>query len=213
MDEPIGSDAELVLAMLAHVSRRRPSEWTMIGDLLHLFGARLNALPDLNRNIEVLESNGLIASLEPNETITRTFIKITLQGRRRLDRRVGQQSDILIYERGLTIPDHIVGELARPGSISSQAWTGRAKRRFVDPRRIEDIERRLKALKTDIEGSELSNTEKACAGSICKALLALIESPEPEWHIMVELLRHPAFSASVALAGFVQLIIGLILSH
>ena len=100
-------------------------------------------------------------------------------------------------------------------SLDSYDWTGIETRLAADPQAIAEIASRLRDLDRLVEGTGLTNSEKARAKAITTSLLLLVESPQPEWRAIVELLNSPAITAvcnASALAGLaiavVRLIVG-----
>jgi hypothetical protein len=124
-----------------------------------------------------------------------------------------ESGEPLITEDGayLTVeaPEHAgVEEIA--GRLSSESWTGIAARLQRDPQTVERIKQSLGQLDADVETLTLSNHERAKVKAMTEALVKLIESPEPEWRVIVDLLRSPTLGAILGLAGVVQLALKLI---
>jgi DNA-binding MarR family transcriptional regulator len=98
------------------------------------------------------------------------------------------------------------------GSVDSSRWTGRTARIAADPTLLDRI--RIKVIELDrlVEEAHLSNAETARAKAITRALVTLVESPNPEWEAISQLLSSPAFSVAIALAGLAQLILSIMLT-
>ena len=106
-------------------------------------------------------------------------------------------------------------EQDRPGAdipthVSSEAWTGIRDRLDRDPVAVSRIQRQIDDLNKEVDRLELSNHERAKVKAITEALTKLVESPEPEWKAIVELLRSPTLASILGLAGLVQLALKLI---
>ncbi|QYE35242.1 hypothetical protein KZX46_04370 [Polymorphobacter sp. PAMC 29334] len=95
-------------------------------------------------------------------------------------------------------------------AASAFEWTGIEERVASDPEIMERIMTSLKEVNVLIEKTGLNNAEKAKAHSINNALMSLIDSPEPEWKVILNLLSTPAYSSFFGVSGFVIGIIGLL---
>jgi hypothetical protein len=127
------------------------------------------------------------------------------------------QENVLLTEEGdpLTIEDgdYILLEEESAGSsnsgptISSETWTGIRNRFERDPQAIENLKGQINHLNRSIEALGLSNHEHAKVQAITGALVKLVESPEPEWKVIVDLLQSPTLNAILGLTGIAQLIL------
>ena len=99
--------------------------------------------------------------------------------------------------------------------VDSYDWTGIERRLTADPALVTEIGSKLQELDRLVDATGLSNSEKARAKAITTALLSLVESPQPEWRVIVELLNSPVIAAICNAAtvagiaiGIVRLIVG-----
>lgn len=100
-----------------------------------------------------------------------------------------------------------------PVAIASVNWTGVEERLAADPATVRQIADHLRELDELVAKAGLTNSETAKAKAITGALKSLIESPEPEWKAIVELLNSPIISAlctALNLAGAAYAVIRLI---
>lgn len=89
---------------------------------------------------------------------------------------------------------------AAPASVAlstfdSAAWTGLSERVKASPELLENIVTKVREIELLIDRSNLSNEQKSSARSIYRALVALVDDPDPEWKIIVELLNSPKLTA------------------
>jgi len=94
--------------------------------------------------------------------------------------------------------------------LDSYDWTGIETRLAADPEAVAGIARRLRELDRLVEDTGLTNSEKARAKAITTALLSLVESPQPEWRAIVELLNSPVITAVCNAAALASLAIGVV---
>jgi hypothetical protein len=97
-----------------------------------------------------------------------------------------------------------------PTHVSSEAWTGIAERLERDPTTVSRIQTQIGELNREVDKLGLSNHERAKVKAITEALTKLVESPEPEWKSIVELLRSPTLGVILGLAEIAQLALKLI---
>ena len=83
-------------------------------------------------------------------------------------------------------------------------WTGIEHRGLSNLEACDKARSAISDLKVLIEKTGLTNTEKAKAVAIANALSALIESPEPEWRIVLELFSSPALKGVIGVANLVM---------
>lgn len=117
----------------------------------------------------------------------------------------GKDGDVLFEVQGETTKKN------SKTSIESVNWTGVQTRLEAKPAVVEHIREKISELDALVDQAGLTNTENAKAKSITKALVSLIESPEPEWKAIAELLNSPVFSAVLNMAAMAQLILGIML--
>ena len=124
-----------------------------------------------------------------------------------------ESGEPLVTEAG----DYIVAEgpvsdvpIDIPLSVSSEAWTGVETRLKRDELAVNRIRQHVAQLDREVENLGLTNQERAKVKAITEALVKLIESPEPEWKAIVELLRSPTLGAILGLAGLTQLVLKLV---
>ena len=91
-------------------------------------------------------------------------------------------------------------------AIDSAAWTGIEARLATEPAIIDAVKRHVREIDTVVEQSGLTNAERAKAKAISVALVSLIESPDPEWKAIVQLLTSPTLTALLNVAQVVGLI-------
>lgn len=98
--------------------------------------------------------------------------------------------------------------------LDSYDWTGIERRLAADPLLIAEIGCKIQELDGLVDVAGLTNFERARAKAITTALLSLVESPQPEWRAVVELLNSPVIAAvcnGATLAGLVFGVVRLIL--
>ena len=83
-------------------------------------------------------------------------------------------------------------------------WTGIEHRGLSNVETCDKARSAISDLKVLIERTELTNTEKAKAVAIANALSALIDSPEPEWRIVLELFSSPALNGVIGVANLIM---------
>lgn len=94
--------------------------------------------------------------------------------------------------------------------LDSYDWTGIERRLAADPALIAEIGGKLQELDRLVDATGLSNSEKARAKAITTALLSLVESPQPEWRAIVELLNSPVIAAVCNAATVAGIAIGIV---
>jgi len=97
-----------------------------------------------------------------------------------------------------------------PAGVDSSRWTGIEQRLARDPSAVRHIQSQIMELDRSIETLGLSNHERAKVKAITEALSKLVESPEPEWKVIVDLLRSPTLNAVLSVAQIAQLALKLI---
>ena len=80
-------------------------------------------------------------------------------------------------------------------------WTGIETRVQQNPEALEKTKTAVLELRIQIEKSNLTNTERARAHSIMNALSALIESPDPEWRVIIQLFSSPSLNNVISMAN------------
>ena len=104
--------------------------------------------------------------------------------------------------------DQAVGE-ARV-AVESADWTGIEERLAADPAAMVRIQQALSEIDAALDGAGLSNLEMQKAKALTGALTALINSPEPAWKHVADLLitfwNSPAITASINAATIIPLI-------
>ena len=91
-------------------------------------------------------------------------------------------------------------------------WTGVEERGNSNAEMTEKTMAAISELRILIQRTDLTNSEKSRAMAIANALDALIESPQPEWKLIVQLFSSPALNNVVSMANvllFVFQIFGL----
>ena len=89
-----------------------------------------------------------------------------------------------LYEYASSLSDETVSHTG----VQSTSWTGSIDRLQLNDGQIEKVTAKIVKLKTTIEASDLTQTEKSQASAYAVAALALAESPDPPWSIVTELL-------------------------
>ncbi|MBA3670364.1 MAG: hypothetical protein H0W71_09960 [Sphingomonas sp.] len=122
-----------------------------------------------------------------------------------------EDGDPIVTEDGdyILLEDAAAAEII-PKNISSEEWTGIANRIGRDAAVLSRINQQIIELDREVDRLGLSNHERAKIKAITEALAKLVESPEPEWKVIVELLRSPTLAAVVGLAGIAQLALKII---
>ena len=92
----------------------------------------------------------------------------------------------------------------------SSAWTGIEKRLDSHPRIVDEIRLKMKEIDRLVEAAGLTNEERQKAKAISEALVSLVESPQPEWRAIVNLLNTKPLTALLNLSSIVQLALKLI---
>ena len=95
-------------------------------------------------------------------------------------------------------------------SLESHDWTGIERRLAADSVLITEIGSKLREMDRLVDATGLTNSEKAQAKAITTALLSLVESPQPEWRVIVELLNSPVIAAVCNAATLVGLAVGIV---
>lgn len=103
-----------------------------------------------------------------------------------------------------------VASLRSQLAANAYEWTGIEERVASNPNVVEQIMTSLMKVNILIEETGLNNAEKAKAHSINNALISLINSPEPEWKVILNLLSTPAYAGFFGVSGFVIGIISLL---
>jgi hypothetical protein len=91
-------------------------------------------------------------------------------------------------------------------AFDSSTWTGIEARLATDPVITKAIKQHIRQIDELVEKSGLTNAERAKAKAITVALVSLIDSPEPEWKAIVQLLTSPTLTALLNVAQIVGLI-------
>jgi len=122
-----------------------------------------------------------------------------------------EDGDPIVTEDGdyILIEDAVEAEII-PRNISSEEWTGIANRIGRDAAVLSRINQQITELDREVDRLGLSNHERAKVKAITEALVKLIESPEPEWKAIVELLRSPTLAAVVGLVSIAQIALKII---
>ena len=94
--------------------------------------------------------------------------------------------------------------------VHSSDWTGISERLRRNPEAVTRIQQQIAQLDKEVDKLGLNNHERAKVKAITEGLAKLIQSPEPEWKAIVDLLRSPTLAAVLGLAGIIQLTLKLI---
>lgn len=86
-------------------------------------------------------------------------------------------------------------------AASAFKWTGIEERLASDPKITEEILGSLRKIKVLIEQTGLTNAERAKAHAINSALVSLVNSPEPEWQAVINLLSSQALNNIVGVSN------------
>lgn len=100
-------------------------------------------------------------------------------------------------------------ELLGQARVDSATWTGVKKRVAADSSIVVRVKSHIYQIDNLIELAEMSNHDKQQAKSITESLKILIESPDPEWKAIIELLLSPALVAAATYVGLILAILGL----
>jgi hypothetical protein len=88
-------------------------------------------------------------------------------------------------------------------AASAFKWTGIEERLASDPTITEEIFGSLQKINVLIEQTGLTNAERAKAHAINNALVSLVNSPEPEWQAVINLLSSQALNNIIGVANIV----------
>lgn len=94
-------------------------------------------------------------------------------------------------------------------TIDSSQWTGIETRLRQQPELVEAIREKLHEIDKLVDQAGLTNLERQKAKAISEALIKLVESPEPEWKAIVELLTSKPLTALLNVASIVQIVLKL----
>ena len=96
--------------------------------------------------------------------------------------------------------------------IQSADWTGIELRLDAQPELTAQISKKVQELDALVELAGLTNVEHRRAKAITESLIKLVNSPQPEWRIIVELLTSKPMEAIATFVGIADIILGLIFS-
>ncbi|WP_126494772.1 hypothetical protein [Sphingosinicella microcystinivorans] len=95
-------------------------------------------------------------------------------------------------------------------AVESSRWTGIENRLQTRPDLVDIITSKIHEIDDIIEKTGLTNAEKDKAKRITASLILLVESPEPEWKAIVELLNSKNLTAMLNIYQIVQVICSII---
>lgn len=96
-------------------------------------------------------------------------------------------------------------EASDPGLITdSSIWTGRYEVSHDD---IIKVQHAIELIDQSIDKSDLSNTQKSNAKALIGAIHKLIESPDPEWGLILTILSSPILANFAAIAALIVTIV------
>lgn len=90
--------------------------------------------------------------------------------------------------------------------IDSTDWTGVSQR--IDAARLEQIKSQTNALLQTIQQSDCDDRTKVNAEKRIRAIVELVEAPDPPWKVIAELLSSPILTAFLNTATLLSIILG-----
>ena len=87
--------------------------------------------------------------------------------------------------------------------VESKTWTGRS----VGEREVRQIAVLLTKIEVEIDGSSLTNEEKADAKALIEAGRSIIDAPNPQWNLLLQILGSPVLAN---VASLIALIISIV---
>lgn len=96
-------------------------------------------------------------------------------------------------------------------ATNSASWTGIEQRLSSSPEVVEQIRLKIREIDRLVDETGLTNAERQKAKAISEALIKLVESPEPEWKAIMELLTSKPLTAILNLTAILQIAARLII--
>lgn len=201
---------DICLAILYHATQLTGGKPVRIRDLAYRY---INS-HDADGFYDCLASPGnhdYVDFSDREQNISDRKVQITLRGVERIEAAYGENVASFLEQRGIQYNYGALDVVAdHPEAFDSRSWTGIEKRLQSDPDLLEAIRLKLREVDALVDEAGLTNVERQKAKAISEALIKLVESPEPEWKAIVELLNSKPLTAILNVTVVIQLALKLI---